>query len=296
MGLQFLCAYLFDTGEHDKAFPLYQRLERLSRQGDLDDRCSYRTFGVLFLKHLRRTRTAGRCACCFERVLELNPTLLASLGAGAPLYFATQAWKKAENAYRQLLQLTGGQGDRKAVAEMYTQLGLVERELGNDVKGYKRFNKALEIVPNHIEALRGMALILEDRQDWSTLLNVYNNVIYHATEPRDVTYAYINKGRVLDESMSRPDKAAQHYERSLAFEERQAESYLRLAELAMRRMDYAEAGALADKGLSHEDASAGVEAGLKLAKAASLQFDAQHDAGQQMVGEAIQRLRAHRRH
>ena len=131
-----------------------------------------------------------------------------------------------------------------------------------------------------------MALILEDRQDWSTLL-VYNNVIYHATEPRDVTYAYINKGRVLDESMSRPDKAAQHYERSLAFEERQAESYLRLAELAMRRMDYAEAGALADKGLSHEDASAGVEAGLKLAKAASLQFDAQHDAGQQMVREAI---------
>jgi Tfp pilus assembly protein PilF len=220
-------------------------------------------------------------------VLELNPTHLASLHAVAPLYFLANEWKKAEHAYRQLLQLTGGQGDRKAVAEMYTQLGLVEREIGNEAKAYKRFNKALEIVPNHVEALRGMALVLEDRQDWSTLLNVYNNVIYHATEPVDVTYAYINKGRVLDECMSRPDKAAQHYERSLAFDERQAEVFLRLGELAMRRMDYKEAGGFADKGLAHESIDAAMEAGLKLCKASSRQFASDNVVAKTLLEEAI---------
>ena len=83
---------------------------------------------------------------------------------------------------------------------------------------------------------------------WSALLNVYNNIIYHAPEPADVTAAYLTKGRILDEQMGRADKAAQHYERSLAYDANQPDALLRLAELALRRSDWAEAVGLAQRG------------------------------------------------
>jgi tetratricopeptide (TPR) repeat protein len=294
--LQFCCAYLFDTGSHEEALPLYQRLEPVIEQGlDLDDfdvRIELSEFYFSYAEILGELDRGLEALARYERVLQLNPTHLASLRAVAPLYFSAQEWKKAENAYRQLLQLTGGQGDRKSVAEMYTQLGLVERQIGNEAKAYKRFNKALEVVPNHVEALRGMALVLEDRKDWSTLLNVYNNVIYHATDPAEVTYAYLNKGRVLDLHMSRPDKAAQHYERSLAFEVRQPEAYLRLAELAMRRMDYKAAGEFADKGLAATGLTADLEGCLKLCKAAGRQFASDGAAAKNLLAEALEALPA----
>jgi tetratricopeptide (TPR) repeat protein len=296
MALQFCCAYLFDTGGHEEGLPLYQRLEPVIEEGlDLDDfdvRIELSEFYFSYAEILSELGRGPDSLIRYERVLQLNPTHLASLHAVAPLYFGAEDWKKAEHAYRQLLQLTGGQGDRKAVAEMYTQLGLVERQIGNEAKAYKRFNKALEVVPNHVEALRGMALVLEDRQDWSTLLNVYNNVIYHATDPAEVTYAYLNKGRVLDEHMSRPDKAAQHYERSLAFEERQPEAYLRLAELAMRRMDYKEAGVFADKGLAGAGLTANLEGCLKLCKAAGRQFASDGEVAKTLLTEAVEALPA----
>src|SRR5690606_23939353 len=61
--------------------------------------------------------------------------------------------------------------------------------------------------------------------------------------------AYLVKGRVLDEKMARPDKAAQHYERCLATDPNQPEALLRLAELALRRQDLAQAGGFAQRGL-----------------------------------------------
>lgn len=296
MALQFCCAYLFDTGSHEEGLPLYQRLEPVIEEGlDLDDfdvRIELSEFYFSYAEILSELDRSLDALARYERVLQLNPTHLASLHAVAPLYFSAEEWKKAEHTYRQLLQLTGGQGDRKSVAEMYTQLGLVERQIGNEAKAYKRFNKALEVVPNHVEALRGMALVLEDRKDWSTLLNVYNNVIYHATDPAEVTFAYLNKGRVLDEHMSRPDKAAQHYERSLAFEERQPEAYLRLSELAMRRMDYKAAGEFADKGLLGAGLTADLEGCLKLCKASGRQFASDGAAAKSLLEEAIEALPA----
>jgi tetratricopeptide (TPR) repeat protein len=223
----------------------------------------------------------------YARALELNPTHLASLEAAGPLYCEAQQWKKAERVYRQLLQLSGGQGERHKVAGTYTQLGLVERALGNADKAQKRFNKALEIYPNHVDALKGMALLLEDREDWSNLLNIYNNIIYHATVAEDVIDAYMTKGRILDDHMSRPDKAAQHYQRSLDFKSDQPFAILRLAELEMRKDNHREAAGLADRALriASPDTEA-VRALLLLCQAAGFQDAGRAEDAQRLLGEA----------
>ncbi|MEQ1568280.1 MAG: hypothetical protein ABMA64_21755 [Myxococcota bacterium] len=251
--LKFMATHLFDAKKYDEALPICERLEpQLANDDDLDDfdtRIELSGFYYMFGELMRLRDDEEAAIPRYERALALNPTHLPALESVAPLYSSTAAWDKAERVYRQLLQLSGGQGDKAKAATTYTELGKVERALGSADKAYKRFTKALEIHPNHVGALKGMALILEDRQDWSNLLNVYNSIIYHATAPDDVIDAYMTKGRILDDQMQRQDKAAQHYQRSLDFDPAQPGAYLRLAELAMRRDAYKDAGELVDSAL-----------------------------------------------
>jgi tetratricopeptide (TPR) repeat protein len=251
--LRFMAVFLYDSRRFDEALPICERLEPMLQEvdelDDFDSRMDLSTFFFFFGEILRNRGQDEKALPRYEKALELNPSHLPSLEAVGPLYVTSRQWSKAEKVFRQLLQLSGGQGEKARVAGMYTSLGLVERELGNPDKAYKRFSKALEIYPNHVGALKGMALILEDRKDWSNLLNVYNNVIYHATVPEDVVDAYMTKGRILDDQMQRQDKAAQHYQRTLDLDPNQPAAYLRLAELAMRRDAFGEAGELAERAL-----------------------------------------------
>lgn len=291
--MRFMSNHLFETEKFEEALAVCKRLEpdveTDQDMEDFDTRMEVSSFFFCFGEMLNNTEQLDEALPRYERALELNPTHLATLEAIGPLYTRDEQWKKAERVYRQLLQLSGGQGERHAVASTYTQLGLVERKLGSQDKAYKRFNKALEMYPNHVGALNGMALILEDREDWSNLLNIYNNIIYHATAHNDVIDAYMTKGRILDDHMTRPDKAAQHYQRSLDFDSRQPVAYVRLAELAMRRDDYQEAGTLAEAALALEDLNDlldPVRPLLLLCKAAALKDGGKADAAAKSLEEA----------
>ena len=107
--------------------------------------------------------------------------------------------------------------------------------------------------------------------DWNNLLNIFNNIIYHTQDPADVVDAYMNKGFVLDARLNLPDKAAQHYEKSLAFDPAQPMAFLRLAELALRRQDWPEAASLADRGLQVPDGAPGARALLLLVRSVAYQ-------------------------
>lgn len=293
--LRYLAAFFFEGNRPAEALPICARLEPLIEHGqDLDDfdvRIEVANFWYYHAEMLRRVGKEDEAVPRYARVLELNPSHVPSLEAVGPLYVAAEQWSAAEAVYRQMLQLSGGQGDKAKIASIYTQLGLVERRLGQQEKAYKRFSKALELQPNHVGALKGMALVLEDRQDWSNLLNVYNNVIYHASLPEDVIDAYMTKGRILDDQMQRQDKAAQHYQRSLDFDPAQPLAYLRLAELAMRRDAYQEAGDLVDRAFAlDQDLVDPFRAPLLLVRAAAWQDAGRAPEAERCVREA--RIRA----
>lgn len=291
--LRFMASHLFEAGRFDEALPICERLEPSVEKGqDLDDfdtRMELASFYFYMAEMLKLQLEDERAIPRYERALELNPTHLATLQAVGPLYMESEAWSKAERVYRQLLQLSGGQGDREQVASTYTNLGLVERRLERSDKAYKRFNKALEFHPNHVGALKGMALVQEDRGAWSDLLNVYNQIICHATEPEDVKAAYMTKGRILDDQMQRQDKAAQHYQRSLDFDANQPVAYLRLSELAMRRDAYQEASHLAERGVAAllVDDEVDVRPLLLLVKACALQDAGHAGDAERLLAEAV---------
>ncbi|MEC8425761.1 MAG: tetratricopeptide repeat protein, partial [Myxococcota bacterium] len=268
--LRFLGGHLYDAGDLEGAVGIYARMVDQEAERDLDDfdvQIEVALFFFRFAESLRQLERPDEALVRYEQGLKLNSSHLPSLEAVGPLYMAAERWDAAAKVYRQILQLTGGQGDPERLARTYTSLGKVEFHLGNLDKAKKRFNKALELRANDIRALQGIASVLFARGDWNNLLNVYNNIIYHAQEPGEVVDAYLTKGFVLDAKMELPEKARQHYEKSLAFDPSQPAALLRLAELALRQQDWPEAVVLADRGLALEPEANGLVAGLQLVRA-----------------------------
>ena len=212
----------------------------------MDQALYYFRFGEA-LRRLKREKDAvGR----YEQALELNGSHLPSLEAVGPLYVAAENWERASMVFKRVLQLTGGQGDPSRLARVYACLGKVEHAQGNPQKAARRFNKALELQPNAIGALQGHAQLLYEQGDWNNLLTTYNSVIYHAKDRDAFIDAYHMKGFVLDTHMSLPDKAGQHYEKSLSFDATNPIALLRLGELALRKDDWDRAASYSGRALA----------------------------------------------
>ena len=289
--LRFRASYLFKQGDLAGAVTVWRTLETSEANRDLEDFDVRMEVSLYFYRFAEAERQLGESEAAlthYRRALELNPSHLPSLEAVGPLYMQQSNWEKAGEAYRQILQLTGGQGDMDRIASTYVNLGQVEQQLGDLEKAKKRYSKALEIRPNHVGALLGTAGVLFARGEWNNLLNIYNNIIYHAQEPYRVIEAYLAKGFVLDSKMNLPDKAAQHYQKSLDYDPAQPTALLRLAEIALRRRDWNTALGLADRGLGLTLQDAEIRTGLMLVRAASIAGQGQTDVAAGIFSSAAE--------
>ena len=132
----------------------------------MDQSLHYFNFG----EALRRLDRIGESITRYEQALKLNRSHLPTLEAVGPLYANAKRWDDANQVFRQILQLTGGQGEPSRLARVYTCLGQVEHAQGNTQKAIRRFDKALEIQPNDIDALNGYACVLYEMKDWNLSL------------------------------------------------------------------------------------------------------------------------------
>ena len=284
--LRFQCEQLFEAGEYESAVELFERLEPIESERDLDDfdeQIEVAQFFFNFGEALRALDRHDEAMARFEYTLELNDTHLPSLQALGPIYVERAEWNKGERIYRKLIQLTGGRGEPGFLADIYTNLGHIQRHLGDLEKARKRFNKALEKRPNDIDALLGLAAVQRDRGEWNNLLNVYNNVIFHARERRDVIKAYLAKGFVLDQKLNLPGKAADHYRKSLNFNPNEPRALVLLAELALRKQDATEARKLVEAAAQDSIEDSVIESNLLLVKAIAALLEDSSIAAQQAL-------------
>ncbi len=289
--LPFRSEYLYEAGQLAQAVELFERQEALENardMGDFDVQIEVSLYYYRFADALRRLGRTLDAVRQYERALELNPTHLPTLEAIGPMYMENREWAKAERVWRQILQLTGGHGNNEQLARVYANLGIVEYRLGQVDKARRRFVKALDLKPTDVFALKGYSTVLYAMNDWNNLLTVYNNIIFHTHDPADVIDAYLGKGWVLDTRLNLPDKAAQHYEKSLAFDPRQPVALLRLAEIALRREDWPEAATYADRGLQIPELKAPLRAALFLVRTIAYQAVGDgHAAGEAMHAALI---------
>ncbi len=288
--LRFRGDYLFDTGDVSAAAAMFARLEPAEMEAerdDFDEQIEGSSFFFRFAEALRRSGRPQEAIARYEQALTLNPTHLPSLEAVGPLFLDAKDWVKAERVFKQVMQLTGGQGQSEQIARTYARLGVAEFHLGHVERARKRLSKALELRANDVDALKGLGLVMVAQKDWNNLLNIYNNIIYHTHEPSDVTDAYLAKALVLDVHLGMPEKAAQHYEKSLAFDPAQPQAVFRLAELALRKRDWPEAATQVDRAEGMETSRTDVLAALQVVRAIACQACGDAAAAQEAWALAV---------
>lgn len=252
--LGFFVSYYFDTDQWEEALPVfagYQPLvEKMDIEDDDDDRIEATAYHYKYGVVLSRAEQDDDALAQFARALELTPTHLPSLEAAGPRYFAAGDWQRTREVSRAILRLRGGTGDSASLTQLYLRLGRAELELGDTKNSLKRFKKALDQSPNHVEALQGIAGIHQETGDWNSLLSTYNSIIKYARDPDQVILAYMTKGDVLEQKLHFTDKAVLHYEKVLMYDKQNVAAMTRLSEIALRAGDIARAKEFADRASS----------------------------------------------
>jgi tetratricopeptide (TPR) repeat protein len=237
--LSFFVNYLFDNESWEEALPVFRNyepmIERMDIEGDDDARIEATAYYYKFGAVLGKAGEEGDALRRFARALELTPTHLPSLESAAPRWFEAGDWTRAAETYRQILKLRGGTGDAAALTQLYLRLGQAELRVGDPQNAIKRFKKALDQTPNHVEALQGIAQIHRLGEDWNSLLSTYNSIIKYARDPDQVIEAYMTKGDVLEQKLQFTDKAVLHYEKVLMYDKSNVAAMTRLGEIALRR-------------------------------------------------------------
>jgi tetratricopeptide (TPR) repeat protein len=160
---------------------------------------------------------------------------------------ADRQWVALEATLRDLLRAMGPTAGPEALAEQYVRLGRVELRLDKRDKAERRVATACRYVADHPPALRLLIELRGLEQDWTGYLEACNRLLLVLEDSRDPRWhelrvsTWLDKARVLDEALSRPDKAARHLEELLDLDFQQEEALLWLVELALRRDAPAEA-------------------------------------------------------
>ena len=272
--LAFFVDFFFDNERWDEAmtvFPKYEPfLSSLDIEGDDEARIEATEYYFKFGTVLSRSDQNEAALKHFDRALELTPTHLPSLEAAVPLYHAAGDWERTRTACRAMLRLRGGSGDSAALTRLYVRLGQAELELDEVASALKRFKKALDQSPNHVEALEGIARSHWLSEDWNSLLSTYNSIIKYARDPSQVIRAYMTKGDVLENKLQYTDKAVLHYEKVLMYDNTNVGAMARLGQIALRNGDIERARDFATKARDAASSDEDRIHGLLLEKLVSL--------------------------
>ncbi len=237
-----------DAGRPDEALRLLGELIRhpsapsyLEKLTDVERLEFHRQFGTLLSDAGFREEAAAH----FQEALRFMPGDQDLLERLAQLYRTMERWDK----YADILQAridTSPDLSRETLAQRYEELGRAYHAAGKPDEALEAFKQARELAPNMVQTYLSMAAIYQEREDWKTLLGLYNNVIKYSPEPEQVVDAYIRKADILYHRLAPMDpayvgKAVLHYEKAVLYDRRNAYAMLRLAEIALESRQFQKA-------------------------------------------------------
>lgn len=173
----------------------------------------------------------------YEKALAVNPLHLPSLVQIAQLYMSRKQWEAARDVLDRWV-VTEQDADVKKRALL--MLGNVWIDgLNDSEKALKRFEEALAIDPQFLDALNRLASLYERKQDWTNLGSTLEKTILQQRDPRSpVAQAMrIKFAATLADRLKQTDRAIAEYKTVLKHEPERVDAQVALAELYSRNMD-----------------------------------------------------------
>jgi tetratricopeptide (TPR) repeat protein len=164
------------------------------------------------------------------------------------LYRMQRQWDALADNYRRHILVIDDPEER---TELYVRMGKVyEDELKDPERAVEAFNDVLTFEPVHVEALRGLARLYEQTDQWERAEDVMRRLIPLVDDKEKVDLNY-RLGKIFDEHMRAPEIAEERLIEALSFDPTHVPSMLALLNLYRRRGDSLKAAQLMVRAEQH---------------------------------------------
>ena len=146
---------------------------------------------------------------CFERLLETEPENTAGLRELARLYARAWKWKELVECNERELGMVS---DARRKVDLLVRTGeLWEDRLLDLHKATDCYQRALEIQPGFLPALKALGRIFRQRARWEDLIQMHRDEAALTESPEQMTFLLYAIAEIFDDELLRPDDAARTY-------------------------------------------------------------------------------------
>jgi golgin subfamily B member 1 len=171
---------------------------------------------------------------CLQHVLEIDAQALPVYRDIERLFRGERNWDALVDIYRRHIQVETESQERTAVQ---LALGhLFEEELRDPDRAAEAYNDVLGFDPDHTEALKGLARIYEQTEQWDRAVEIMERLVnvVDAKEKVDLSFRL---GKIFDEQMQMPESAEERLSDALSVDPTHVPSMMSLIGLYRRRGD-----------------------------------------------------------
>ena len=169
-----------------------------------------------------------------QQALSIDPHNLKACQDLERLYRSERKWDALVDTFRKHIEV---EDDVAAKTAIYLDMGRVYEEgLRDPDSAIEAFNEILNTDHDHAEALRGLARLYEETEQWERAVDIMQRLVGSASPEEKVDLSY-RLGKILDEQMQMSDIAEERLSDALAIAPTHVPSMLSLLNIYKRRGD-----------------------------------------------------------
>ncbi len=198
-----LATCYYDLGETEKSFELIAQAVKISPE----DYNANVAAGQILIKNGKPNEALPY----LEKAVELDPQNNSAIRTLAQTYYDIGNTEASIATYEKAIKATS---DNKTKADLHFNLGILYNQVKEFDLAEDHFTTALDLNPNDVEAILGMAQTFESNEKWRKAEKFYKELIY--LEPENASH-YRGIARVLLQQ-GKQDQAQRYFTKSKKYE------------------------------------------------------------------------------
>lgn len=167
-----------------------------------------------------------------KRALSIDPSFRPSIDAAIDILRASDAH---EEVVALLLEDGAAAGETTRRVGAYAMAAdICEHALSRPQDAERCHRLALELDPRHQPSFAALARLMQQRQDWVGIVELYERGLEHAADEQEKVSYLMRMGLVQEEALNAPEQAAQTYRRALSLAPRRIDALRALQRVAER--------------------------------------------------------------
>ncbi|MGF1509185.1 MAG: tetratricopeptide repeat protein [Myxococcota bacterium] len=175
---------------------------------------------------------------CYSEAVRLMPTHVPARQSLGRLYGRTNRWSELGELFEMEIRLE--EDDAGKVSKLYKLAELRDVKLGQEEGAISALRELLALKPDYQPARKYVERLLQRREDWTGLVELYNEEFDYTQDPEQRVFLLGRIGVIAEEKANDLIRAQQAYERILTISPKHLTAIRTLSRIAAKREDWVE--------------------------------------------------------